>query len=269
MVRLVYGLSGSWLALLMAGLAVSQPAVPAVDPDHILQAMRQYGRDYIARLPDFICLQTTEEFDYGKKATHWRKGDTLTSKLLFSGGREKRTVEAVNGHPVQAGSRRALHRPLTTEGEFGILLANVLGFASEPQIQWRGTALEDGMDLAVFDYAIDREHSTLKVGSGYSGTAIVPYHGSIYADPQSGAVLRITNEVSEIPRELKIDEIVTEISYGKVAIASINYLLPVAASVTMRTPSRSLRHEIKFVNYQKFETESHITFQDEKTPPEL
>jgi len=267
MVRSVYGVFGSWLALLMAGLVLSQPAPPLINPDDLLQSMRRYGRDYITRLPDFICLQTTEEFDSGKKATRWHRGDTLTSKLLFSEGHEKRTIEAVNGHPVRTGSRRVLRRPLTTEGEFGILLSNVLGSASQPQIKWGGTATVDGMEMAVFEYAIDRQHSTLKLGSSYSA-AIVPYHGSIYADPQSGAVLRITNEVSEIPAELEIDEILTDISYGKVTIGTLEYLLPVAASVRMRTPSRNLRHEIKFVNYQKFETESHITYQDEKAPPE-
>src|SRR3978361_1995527 len=102
----------------------------------IIAKARNYAADYMDRLPNFLCLQTTTHSTSGRKGEHWRKKDTQTAQLLFAGGKEKRTLQAVNGKPVSPGRSRGSRSELTTEGEFGILLANILGPDSFAEITW-------------------------------------------------------------------------------------------------------------------------------------
>ena len=225
----------------------------------LLAAMRQYAGDYTAKLPNFICEQTTSQFEAGKKPTHWHKGDTLTSKLVFSAGREQRTLERVNNKPVKYGAR-SWRTPLTTEGEFGILLSNIFDPVTETKFSWNRWDTYHDRRVAVIDYAVDRQHSTLSLSLSDLAKAVVAYSGSVYADPATGAIWRITNGTAEIPAEVQTRSIATTVDYGEVSIGGGNYLLPVQANVLLVTGTNNIRNEIVFQGYRKFEAESSITF---------
>lgn len=236
----------------------SQPQ-SADEQDRLLASMREYAQQYVSNLPNFMCVQVTHQFEAGKKQTRWRKGDTLTAKLVFSNGREERSLERVNDRPVERGSWR-WRAPLSTEGEFGILLGTVFGSMSRASFVWNRWDMVRGRRVAVFDYSIDKEHSTLKLSLGDVAAAVIPYHGSIYADASTGAIWRITNGASELPPELQTDSISTAVDYDEVAIGGSTYLLPVEAAVYLTTHSRGIRNVIEFTNYRKFEAESKITY---------
>jgi hypothetical protein len=247
-------------ACVQASQAVQGNETPGVrEQDRLLELMRQHAQQYVLNLPNFVCVQVTHQFEAGKKPTHWRKGDTLTSKLVFSNGREERTVELVNDRPIEGGNRR-WRAPLTTEGEFGIMLERVLGSTSHASLVWSRWETVRGKRLAVFDYSIDREHSTLKLSLGEFTAAVIPYHGSIYADPATGAIWRITDSASDLPPELETNRISTTLDYGEVSIGGSIYLLPVGAVIYLTTDSRNLRNVIEFTKYRKFEAASRITY---------
>ena len=224
----------------------------------MLAAMRQYAEQYISGLPNFICAQVTQQFEAGRKATHWHKGDTLRSKLVFAHGSEERSLELVNNKPPGPGRR--WRAPLTTEGEFGILLANVFGESSEASFRWREWETIRGKRVAVFDYTVDREHSTLKLTLSDLAHSVVPYHGSVYADPSAGSVWRISNSAFDIPPEVRTKSISTVIEYDQVPIGGREYLLPVEATVSLDTGSNNVRNDISFSEYRKFETDSSVTY---------
>jgi len=223
--------------------------------------MRTYAAGYIDRLPNFICVQTTTHSTAGTKGDRWRKKETQAVQLVFAGGKEKRTIQAVNGKPVSNGRWRGTRNELTTEGEFGILLANILGPDSSAEISWGGFDSVRGHDAAMVKYSVDKEHSTLRLSRDYLASAYVAYYGEVFADPATGAVLRITKELSDIPPELETENSQTVIDYGKVAIGGIEYLLPSSAYIEMRIRSGRLRNEMSFDGYRKFEANSTITFQ--------
>lgn len=233
------------------------------EQQRILGAMRNYAEDYTDKLPNFICEQVTSQFEAGRKPTHWHKGDTLTSKLVFNAGKEKRTLELVNNKAPQLNGRR-WRRPLTTEGEFGILLYKIFDPATETKFSWEGWDTIRGHRLAKFSYAVDREHSTMSLSD--LATAVVPYHGEIDGDPQTGALWRVTSETTAIPDQVRIKSIVTSIDYDNVSIGSQAYLLPVQATVSMVTDSNNIRNELQFQGYRKFGAESTITFGGDDTP---
>lgn len=240
--------------------------LPAPDAaqQKMLEAMGQYASAYISNLPNFICEQVTEQFQAGRKSDKWKKGDTLTSTLTFNQGKEHRNLQLVNNKPIKAGMRE-WRTPLTTEGEFGILLSRVFGGASNASFKWNGWQTINGQRVAVFDYAIDQQHSTLRLSRSDLAYAVVPYHGSVYGNPDTGVIWRVTDGASDLPKDLDTQAMATTIDYGEVTIGASKYMVPVKASAEADTKARKVRNDMTFRNYRKFESESTITFGDATT----
>ncbi|HZQ54754.1 MAG TPA: hypothetical protein VFB14_21305 [Bryobacteraceae bacterium] len=251
-----------WAALGFAGLMAASPADSPPDTtqqNQILQRIGDYAGQYVERLPNFVCEQVISQFQAGRRGKHWRKGDTLSSKLMYNEGREERTLELVNNRPVQS-KMRFWRTPLVTEGEFGMLLEDIFRASSHARFQWDHWDSVQGKQLAVFNFFIDKQHSTLRLSLSDLAKAIVPYHGSIYADSDSGEIWQVTNTVSEIPGALQTKSLTTTIKYGKIDIGGKTYLLPVHATVMVVTNVERDRNEIDFTGYRKFEAESTITY---------
>ncbi len=243
----------------LAVCAFGQPAPTSAEQDQLLESMHRYAQQYVANLPNFLCVQVTRQLDAGVKSEQWHKGDTLVYKLSFHQGFERRILDLVNGKPADP-TKRHWHTPLVSEGEFGLLLSGVLGPSGEAWFTWRGWKTLRGKRLAVFDYSVDKQHSTLSLSLSDLAKAIVPYRGSVFADPATGAVWRITEEATEIPHALMTREISTTIDYSEKTIGDKRYLLPVEAVVSLLLEHRKVRNEIEFHDYRKFEADSSITF---------
>jgi hypothetical protein len=251
------------MGVVQAPATFAQDAAPAeAEQQKILGAIRQYSEDYIAKLPNFVCQQITEEFEADRKGKHWRKQDALSEKLVFSGGREQRTLELVNNKQVRNGNVR-VRRVLSTEGEFGILLSKIFDEDSAATFSWGGWDTVRGHRVAKFDYAIDRKHSSLSLTNFIKAT--VSYGGSVYGDPETGAVWRVTSGSTEIPEAVQISSIATTIEYEEVSIGTQKYLLPVTATVLVVAAHDQTRNELRFEGYRKFEAESTISFGSPET----
>lgn len=245
--------------LLWAASAADPDAPPeAAAQSKMLDDMRVYASEYIDNLPNFICQQVTEQLEAGKKPTKWRKGDTIVSKLVFNQGREQRSLELVNDKPVERSY--FVRRPLVTEGEFGVLLANIFNEKTEAAFSWNGWQTLRGRRLAVFDFDVSKEHSTLRLSLSDLAHATVPYRGSVFADPNTGAVFRIMNSAYDIPPNVRTRSIATTIDYDQVAIAGRDYLLPIEASILLDTGSHHVLNRLAFRGYHKFEADSTITY---------
>lgn len=253
-------------ATLLSNAGPPAPVPESATQQRILAAIHRYASEYVTNLPNFICEQVTYQFEAGRQPKHWHKGDTLTLKLVFNQGREERKLELVNNKPLQAGIR-PWRTPLTSEGEFGMLIETVFGESSAAKFNWNGWEELGSERVAVFDYSIDRAHSTLSLSLSDLAKATVAYHGSVYADPDSGVIRRISSAAEEIPPEVQTRSIATVIEYGKIDIAGTGYHLPTGAVVSLATESSNIRNEIQFRNYRKFEAESHITYASD-SPPE-
>jgi hypothetical protein len=97
--------------------------------------------------------------------------------------------------------------------------------------------------------------------------AVVPYRGSVYADPDTGVVWRITNVPFDIPDEVETRSIATTIDYDAVTIGSQTNFLPVEASVLLDTGSHNVMNRMEFREYRKFEADSKITFASSENDP--
>jgi hypothetical protein len=248
-------------ALLLSGGLLAQAPPDGAEQDRLLESIEAYAAGYVSGLPNFLCEQVTHQYEAALNSNRWRQGDSLTSRLTFQGGEEKRVLELVNGKPADP-ERRQWRTPLTTEGEFGTLLGTVAGPGGEATFTWNRWETLRGKRLAVFDFSVDKERSTLRMRLSDMAQAVLPYHGSLFADPVTGAVWRITNATtSDIPPKLEMRDISTVIDYDETTIGDKQYLLPVSATVSVTTWSRRIRNEIQFQGYRKFEADSVIHFE--------
>ena len=235
----------------------------------MLAAMARFAEQYVSNLPNFICLQVIEQYQGNKKGERWKQGDTLSMRLAYSDRQERRTLERVNDKPVGDRSKGWRH-PMRTEGEFGTMLANVFSDASDASFDWNRWDTLEGRRVAVFDYKIDKEHSQTKLGDTYIHDITVASHGSVYGDPTTGEVFKMSSEITDMPSELQQREAHTEIAYDYVTIGASRYLVPAHVTVVMKTNNSSLRNESEFRDYKKFEAESTLKFGTDDsggTPP--
>ncbi len=246
-----------------AGSSVNAKEKPsAAEQTAMLAHMTQYADQYVNNLPNFLCVLVTEQYEANKKGEHWRKGDTLTARLAFTEGRERRTLELVNDKSVHQVTHR-WRTPLTTEGEFGRLIQMVFDQGTQASFDWNRWDTVQGKRVAVFNYVVDQRHSTMRLGLSDLASAIVPYHGAVFADPETGSIYQVYEAATEIPKELKTREIGTKIEYAEISIGETKYLLPVHASVLMKSDQNQVRNELDFHDYRKFGAESSIKFGDD------
>ncbi|HEX4751129.1 MAG TPA: hypothetical protein VH302_16430 [Bryobacteraceae bacterium] len=256
--------SGLLLALsLSATLPVAAFQALPEQQQKLIAAARAYSNRYSENLPSFICTQTVDQFEGDKKAHHWRKGDSLTSQLVWDRGREQRTLQLVNSRPVPA--HKLWRSPLVSEGEFGNLLDSVFSSESQASFTFRGWENLDGKRLAVFAYNVDQQHSKLRLSMGMYDTVVACW-GVIYLDEDNGTVWRITNDADNFPQELHTKSVSRSVDYSEVAIGDNRYVLPVHASVILNTGERNLRNELRFESYRKFTADSRISFGADDPP---
>ncbi len=256
--------SALWLFAPLASGQTPAPPDPAAQ-DRMLESMHAYADQYVSSLPNFFCDQVTRESETSVKPGRWRKGDTVVYRLGFHEGREQRTLQSVNGKkPKPETSSHPL--PLNTEGEFGMLLEHVLGKDSAAYFNWNRWETVRGKSLAVFNFTVDKERSTMSLRLSNSAGAIVGYQGSMYADPATGGIWQVSYTAKDIPPEVQTREISTIVDYGETAIGSKTYLLPTQATVTLLLWTKQVRNEMEFSGYRKFAADSSVTFDSIDSP---
>lgn len=198
----------------------------------------------------------------------------------------------------------------STRGEFGPLLATILLDASKGKLSWSHWEQTGSGVVAVFRYQVPQTISryaveycclgagqdrvsgatfieaspgqparfvandaipgTGKINDSYRGTP--SYHGKIYIDPATGAILRITRDAELNPSE-PITRDSSVIDYGEVEIGGRRFICPLR-SVAIRLTRAYLPgqpgirtilqiNRTKFENYHRFGSSAEIVSTEE------
>ena len=281
---------------LVAAASIFQPPPPAETPslsppgaseqNRILQAAREYANTSAQRLPDFLAIRSTRSFDNAPRRSD--KKHHMEFSMHFVGARRRQvTVRAGQEVPVsQPGSATADSdhaAGMTTWGEFGPLLTTVLGDISAGSIawsRWQNGAL--GVPLAVFHYSVPQSGSHDLIGldddiqvlhdARASHSAWFrdhpAYHGDLYIDPETGAVLRITLD-AELAPDAPVLASRLAVEYAPVEIGGKSWVCPVrgiAVSLVHNPEMEDLEggsperfvNIVSFTDYHKFGSTSTI-----------
>ena len=153
---------------------------------------------------------------------------------------------------------------IVTEGAIGngnfALHARCIFEGLAPTFSYRGDSIIDGHPVIRFDYVVPRLFSGYKIRVS-DKEAIVGYHGSIYADPQSLDIRRIEVNADDIPRTLGMSSAADRMDYDRMQIGDGEFLLPIASELSMvDLNGQESRNQVRFASCRQFTGESVLSF---------
>jgi hypothetical protein len=232
----------------------------------LLSRVRRHVKEELQRLPNISCLETVERAHKPKNGK-MQPLDTVRLEVLTNGTKELY---------ASPGDRKFSDTPpiewvgsgVLGNGFFGLYLKSVI-VDENSSYSWKGDEEIDGRRLARWDYRIPLMFSgqtfELEDGSGR-----VSLHGSFWADPATGDVVRLTIVAGDIPPTLPLSDAGWSIDYTPTAVGSgMNVLLPDSADFHMtKLSGEASEDRFAFTQCHSFAAESTIRFDEPDTSNE-
>ena len=124
----------------------------------LIAGARNYALKYVAKLPNFICVEITDRSVDPSGNGRWRAKDSFAEALRFLDNHETRKTLEVNGHPSTA-DRSDINGPISL-GEFGNLLSSVFQPDSKAEFHWKETAALEHSRVQVFEYRVHKQNNS-------------------------------------------------------------------------------------------------------------
>jgi hypothetical protein len=289
---------------------LSAPAPDSAQVKQILQRAIEYASKAVLRMPNFTALRSTTEFElttdaqmdtqyhmiqmnqpkHTKRAPYHELGpanlDGLPDAKLFWMGSLAQEVTSRGGIEVADSSGGDAGKPdqtskqassqtsfdLSSTGEFGPILATVLGDAYRSKITWDHWEQSSAGPLAVFRYEVPSDKSRFAVQlASDQGPEFPAYHGEIAVEPASGSVYR-TTIVANVSGNGFVSESSVMVEFGPAQIAGISYICPLRGVTIARyfdpfeynrqdrqpTAYRTSINDISFTEFHVFRSESRV-----------
>jgi hypothetical protein len=234
----------------------------------ILSDVRENALNYTKSLPNFLCTQVTRRFVDPSLKENWVPQDTIQEHLAYVDGHEDYKVVGVNNKPAVNESHRKLGG-VSSSGEFGSLLAEIFDPATETDFQWDRWANVRGRVMYVLDFRVEQSRSRYSILDEISGREIISgYHGQIYADTETGRVMKITMDCDTIPADFRIQQVRLTLDYDFQNISGKQFVLPLRVELRSKDDRMLSKNNIEFRLYRKFTTESSIIFDTPDPTPD-
>jgi hypothetical protein len=213
--------------------------------------------------PNYTCVETIERSSRPKLTNKLKIVDTLRLEVALVEGKEmfawpgsKKFEDSDLSHMVTNGA--------IGNGNFGTHAQALFGTRS-PTFRYLGEEAFQGKKAIRFDYNVPQMLSGYRIRVS-EASAIVGYHGSFWADPQTLDVERIQVIADNIPAELMLASTEDIIDYAITRIGEGDFLLPAQSQLSMvGITGGEERNHVKFSACREFSGESVITFAE---PPE-
>jgi hypothetical protein len=95
---------------------------------------------------------------------------------------------------------------------------------------------------------------------------LLAYEGSVWADPETNAVMKITMKCVNIPRETRLATMELTLEYKLTQLSDQKFTLPSRVQLTWRkpgsagVPSEEGNNQVEFKSYRRFTAASNIDF---------
>jgi hypothetical protein len=236
----------------------------------MVAAVRDNSLNYTKSLPNYLCTQITRRHVDPGDGT-FRDADVIVEQLSFFDQQESYKVVMVNNDMVT--TKNLQHDKLggaTSSGEFGSILRAIFAPESETQFEWqRWTRLAGSAGsrhwASVISFQTGQPTYTIKHDSS-GRTFHARTRGQIYADKDTGMVMRLHVECDAIPPDFPIQSVTLDQDYDLAEIGGRQYMLPLHSDVRSREGKYRAWNEVSFRSYHKYGTESNITFDTSDQP---
>lgn len=224
----------------------------------LISELREYALNYDKALPDFLCTQVTRRFYDPAGLEYWVAADTITAKLSYFQRKEEKKILFVNNQYKDIDWDKV--GGATSTGEFGDMLREIFEKQSETSFQWERWGTLRKHRTHVIRYQVPQSRSRWAIVYEKAMSVTPGYTGLIYADAQTGMILRVTLEALDLPASFPIQVAKNMLDYDYTEIAGSTFLLPLRAEVRMREGRLLIRNDIEFRNYRKFGADTSISF---------
>ncbi|HTV81029.1 MAG TPA: hypothetical protein VME18_00130 [Acidobacteriaceae bacterium] len=270
---------------------VDQPPPDAAGMQQILARTIDHLGKVLHNLPNFMAVRDVTQFEdspmrerldiANSPGAHQHIRSIDSAKLvvgkpyflhLYLSGRKRMKVTYRDGHEVQVNlAKNDVDAGLRSRGEFGAVLAVVIGDAFRQQLEWDHWVQSPAGPLATFRYVVPAgaSHDVVEYPSDAGVKRILPsYHGEIAIDPASGAVLRLTI-IADMPQPYEHIQSALVVEYGSVVLGDRTYICPVRSMNLAREPLagetqdaapvlRTFLNDISFTDYHLFRADVRI-----------
>ncbi len=226
----------------------------------IRESVSQTGLAYTENLPNFICSQVTERQIDPTGNGSWHKEDTILEKLSYNDHKDDYRVVMINDRVVTDKKHEQLGGAISS-GEFGGIMQAIFDPRSGTEFEWSklvrlgrpsGDRVVYRIAFRVTQHLYEIQNSGRKVTVGY--------HGFIWADRETSAILRIKFDCDGIPADFPIQSVALDVNYDFVEISGQKFALPILADIKSHEGRYISWNQARFANYQKFGTDSSISF---------
>jgi hypothetical protein len=260
----------------------------------MLDAARNYVAQTLPRLPDFLATRTINRYDDSPQAL--KKGAWPVRAGLHLVGTSSREISVRNereGQAVKQGSAASQEQSgLSSWGEFGFLPALIVTDTVKGKVTWNHWEQIAAGVAAVFHYAVPRSASHYEIietvphgprvpflGQYANASAVrttPAYHGSLWVDPATGIILRISIEIDENGSD-QFRRVAVMVQYGPVRIGDRTFICParsLALELGISDVNSSLRESptewlniASYSGYHRFAATARILADTPKTQP--
>ena len=281
---------------------LSKPAPTGAEQSAIFGLTLHYVVHTLPTLPNLLATRETEHYVdtlRGLEQESVQRGElywlgTHRAPISYRDGRETDDPTLMAAASEKKDHAKGAKEPSNTDpvgglsswGEFGPILKVVLGDSIKGKLSWARWEQENGKPTAVFQFAVDRpishygmsyccEARTEHTNAGYMlvknpvNLRQIGYHGYLEADPETGAILRITIEADLKPEDF-VQRASMMVEFGPVKIGDSTYVCPtrsVSISVSrtefeshgaVESTNRLLLNNVEFTDYHRFGSESTL-----------
>jgi|SRR5579872_1041319 len=251
-----------WFVVVLAGAATlfAQQGTPLAPEVLQLAKIRQRMLANLARQPNYTCVETVERSHRPAPTRKFQMVDTIRLEVALVEGKE------MFGWPGAKKFEETDLRNLVSTGAIGngnfANHARAIFGGSNATFDFRGS---DAFGIR-YDFRVPLMLSGYKLRT-QKGDAIVGYHGSIWADPDSLDVRRLEVFADDIPAQLGLATAADRMDYARLKIGDGDFLLPAFSELSMVDLNGSEnRNQVRFTSCRQFSGESVLTFGDAPPP---
>ena len=247
--------------------AIARTSLPQeTSGDPVIQRAREAAFQFTETLPNYVVKQYTTRYQTdaaSKDHTSWQALDTISADVVSEKGVETYKNLQVNGKPTKESPEKT---GSWSTGEFSSMLQDILHSATNADFFNKRSSTVANRAAWHYDYTVEQPNSHWTVQAS-SETYKPAYKGSIWIDKETFRVLRIEMQARNLPTSFPLDTVESAVDYDYVLIGQGKFLLPVHSESLscVRGSSDCSRNTIDFRNYRKFEADTSITFEPEKT----
>jgi hypothetical protein len=189
-----------------------------------IEAVRNYALNYTQKLPSYTCVLSTHHVTSPANAGNQTPPEMNDSEeeLSFTNGKEARTLIRFDGRKIPPGTASPLSEG--SQGEFGNILEVIFRPASRTDLRLDRPGKLNGRTVDVLSFHVPQAVGYVLRGS--KGFVRVPFEGTVQADAETHAVLRIQMKCTMVPANFEIRNHSLTLEYKSTQVGDREFILP-------------------------------------------